>query len=216
MAKTTREKLPETFTGSYSAIPHRVLDCDAFKGASSDAKALLFALIRQANGKNNGRLHLTDNWLKAQGWPSKRQNAQACKELIERGLIVRTRRGGLNAGCNWFAVTWLKISNFVGLDIAASNYHQGAWAECKLPPTVRRKPPAQKQKNYPHYEGSATLTTGVAGHSATLTMRADKPISDHSATLTMRDNVVNTKCMYTDSGTETAKRGKRGLIVSDM
>lgn len=216
MAKTTKEKLPETFTGSYSAIPHRVLDSEAFKGASSNAKALLFALIRQVNGKNNGHLQLTDNWLKAQGWPSKCQNARACKELIERGLIVQTRRGGLNAGCNWFAVTWLKISNFVGLDIAPSNYHQGAWAECKLPPTARRKPPSTKTKKLPRYGGSATPVVGAENGTATPVVGADKAISDHFATPVVGDNVVNTSTYIRKSGTETAKRGKRGLIVSSM
>lgn len=215
MAKR-KKKLPETFTGSYSAIPHRVLDSGAFKGARGDAKALLFALIRQHNGENNGHLHLTDGWLKRQGWPSKGQNAKACQELIERGLIVQTRRGGLNAGCNWYAVTWLPISNFVGLDIAASNYHQGAWAECRLPPTARRKPPAQKTKKPPSYEGSATPIVGAADRRATPVVGADKAISDHFATPVVGDNVVNASSHIYGRVPETAKRGERGLIVSDL
>jgi hypothetical protein len=161
MAKR-KERLPESFTGTYSAIPHRVLDSVAFKGSSDRAKSLLFALLRQINGKNNGHLQLTDKWLCAQGWLSKSQNIKACNELIERGLVIQTRRGGLNAGCNWYAVTWLRISNFAGLDISAANYHQGAWAECTLPPTAKRKPPTQKQKTYPGSRGSTTPVYGAA------------------------------------------------------
>jgi hypothetical protein len=42
-------------------------------------------------------------------------------------LIVKTRWGGLNAGADLFALTWLDISNFAGLDIVSRNYHKGAW-----------------------------------------------------------------------------------------
>lgn len=127
-------------------IPHAVMDSEAFMGLTDHGKALLFALMRQVNGSNNGRLQLTNKWLAAKGWRSISINKRAITELIERNLIVSTRLGGLNAGCNWYALTWLPISNFVGLDISADTYKQGCWADCKLPPTERRKPPLQKQK----------------------------------------------------------------------
>ena len=47
MAKKLKQ--PERIDGSYSAIPHVVLDSIAFIGASNAAKALLFAIIRQHN-----------------------------------------------------------------------------------------------------------------------------------------------------------------------
>lgn len=141
-------KPPETFTGGFSRIPHAVMDSQAFIGLSDRGKSLLFALIRQINGSNNGRLQLTNKWLSGHGWQSHSSNSKAIAELIERELIVISRLGGLNSGSNWYAVTWLQISNFVGLDITAQSYKQGSWADCKLPQTVRRKPP-QKQKTIP-------------------------------------------------------------------
>lgn len=160
MSKESKKHL-ENFTGRFSRIPHAVLDSEAFMGLTDHGKALLFALMRQINGSNNGRLQLTNKWLSAHGWRSNAINKKAITELIERGLIVTTRLGGLNAGCNWYALTWLPISNFFGLDIASNTYHQGCWVDCKLPPTERRKPPPQKQKKLPGYRDSAIPTTGM-------------------------------------------------------
>ena len=188
MAKSKRP--PEAVNGAYTAVPHRVLDSQAFIGASDRAKSFLFALMRQHNGNNNGRYKLADSWLMKQGWPSKSQNADARKELIERGLIIQTRfGGGLNSGCNLFAVTWLPISNFVGLDISASDYHQGAWGNCTLPPTPRRKPP-KKRKDYPDQRGSATPTSGADECFTTPTSGAKKALLDSFTTPTSGDSVL--------------------------
>lgn len=187
MAKS--KKPTEAVNGSYTAVPHRLLDSLAFIGASDRARSLLFALMRQHNGSNNGRYQLTDKWLAKQGWPSKGQNEKARKELIERGLIVQTRWGGLNSGWNLFAVTWLPISNFVGLDIAASSYHQGAWGNCTLPPTARRKPP-EKHETPPDQRGSTTPTNGGVDCSATPTSGAKRVVSDQSATPTSGNDVL--------------------------
>lgn len=158
------KKPPESFSGTFSAIPHAVMDSKAFMGLTDNGKAFLFALIRQVNGSNNGRLQLTNKWLAAQGWRSISMNKQSTAELIERGLIVTTRLGGLNAGSNWYAVTWLPISNFIGLDISAQAYRRGLWADCELPPTKRRKPP-KKQNKPSGNRNSAIPITGTAKES---------------------------------------------------
>ncbi|TCJ16092.1 hypothetical protein EZJ19_05735 [Parasulfuritortus cantonensis] len=103
------------------------MDSVAFTGASHTAKALLLELGRQLNGRNNGHLQLTESWLIKRGW-SRNTPARARAELIERGLIVQTRQGGRNIGASLYAVTWLSINNYVGLDIGPRNYHPGAWA----------------------------------------------------------------------------------------
>ena len=66
-------------------------------------------------------------WMKKRGWTSNDVLHRAKLKLIERGLIIQTRQGGLNAGVNLYAVTWLPISNFVGLDIQSKHYYPGAW-----------------------------------------------------------------------------------------
>lgn len=123
----SKKKLPETVRGAYSVIPHAVLDSNAFTGASLKAKALLYDLIRQLNGYNNGHLQLTTSWLKKRGWNSNDTIQSAKNELIERGLAIQTRQGGRNLYCSWYAVTWIPISNFTGLDIRKNDYHPGKW-----------------------------------------------------------------------------------------
>ncbi|HAN55337.1 MAG TPA: hypothetical protein DCQ77_03665 [Betaproteobacteria bacterium] len=124
MARIKRQL--ETPTGSYSAIPHAVLDSVAFTGASYPAKALLLELVRQLNGRNNGHLQLTSKWLKTRGWKSDDVIHRAKDEMLERQLIMQTRQGGLNHGASQYLVTWLTVSSFVGLDITAKDCHPGA------------------------------------------------------------------------------------------
>ncbi len=179
----------ENFTGNFARIPHAVTDGNAFIGLTDHGKALLFALMRQHNGNNNGRLQLTNKWLAAHGWLSKSMNEKSINELIERGLIITTRLGGLNAGCNWYALTWLPISDYSKLDISANQYKQGCWVECQLPPTKRRKPPLQKQKKPPDYRDRPVPTTGVAKQFTVPTTGSRASISIRSTTPTTGNNV---------------------------
>jgi hypothetical protein len=125
MAK--HKKPLEPCQGQYTALPHGLLDSVALMGAGHPARSLLFDLLRQHNGRNNGHIQMAAPWMKKRGWTSNDVLHRAKLELIERGLIIQTRQGGLNAGANLYAVTWLPISNFVGLDIQSKHYHPGAW-----------------------------------------------------------------------------------------
>lgn len=127
MAKPKQKRPIEAIGGLYSAIPHAVLDSVAFTYASYPAKALLFDLMRQHSGGNNGHLQLSFGWLDKRGWKSRDVIQRAKSELVSRGLIIQTRQGGLNVGASRYAVTWLAISNYVGLDMVAKNYAQGSW-----------------------------------------------------------------------------------------
>lgn len=134
MGKPTK-KPDEAVSGRYTALPHPLLDSVAFMGASHLARSLLCDMMRQHTGGNNGRIHCATGWLQKRGWASTGQIQKAKAELVERGLIVRTKAGGLNAGPDLYALTWLKISNFVGLDLKPAQYHEGAWSLLNpLPP----------------------------------------------------------------------------------
>ena len=128
MAEKKQKRPAESIGGRYGAIPHAVLDSVAFQSLNYPAKALLFDLMRQHSGSNNGHLHLAFAWLAGRGWKSRDVIQRARAELIARGLLIQTRQGGLNMGASRYAVTWLHISNFVGLDIEGKHYHPGAWA----------------------------------------------------------------------------------------
>jgi hypothetical protein len=179
----------ERVEGGYAAIPWVVLDSPAYTGASIAAKALLLELARQHNGANNGRLHLAHSWLARRGWPSKSAVEKARAELVERGLIVQTKQGGLFIGPTWYALTWHQITNFVGLDIAAHQYHKGGWGLCKLPPTARRKPPTKKSCQ-PDHRGSIDPTTGAESKPADPTTGAIKPLLGGGTDPTTGDDVL--------------------------
>jgi len=144
MAK--KKKPIESVGVSYTPLVHAVLDSVAYKGAGYSAKALLNEVMRQHTGSNNGHLQLSTKWLYTRGWKSAGTIQKAKEELIERGLIVKTRQGGLNAGADQFALTWVDISNFIGLDICRRNYHRGAWSFMdKLPIGKKQKLRSEKQ-----------------------------------------------------------------------
>jgi hypothetical protein len=119
-------------------------------GASHTARSLLCELLRQHNGRNNGHLQLSSTWLKKRGWSSNDVAHRAKLESLERGLIIQTRQGGLNAGANLYAVTWLPISNFVGLDIKSKDYHPGKWRFMDSSPVIGK----QKLSSVSRYENS--------------------------------------------------------------
>jgi hypothetical protein len=129
------QKPPESAQGRYFALPHTVLDSQAWIDCSPPAKALLLELCRQHTGSNNGRLHLSRTWLTPRGWGRPATVNKLRDELLSLRLILQTRHGGLNNGSNWFALTWLKITNFVDLNISQQEYHPGAYL---LPPSSQK------------------------------------------------------------------------------
>jgi hypothetical protein len=184
-----KQARPESISGGYGAIPWSVMDSVSFKGATDKAKSLLFALMRQHNGSNNGQLHLAKKWLYNQGWTCDEGNRKACHELIERGLITQTKWGGLNMGANLFALTWYPITNYVGLDITAASYVKGAYSLCSLPPTARRKPPIKKCTHHDDRDSSVT-TTEAAQLSAGTTNEPVKPYLSSLTGTTTENNVI--------------------------
>lgn len=189
MARKNKQARLESISGGYAAIPWTVLDSNSFKGASEKAKALLFALMRQHNGINNGHLHLAKDWLYKQGWTCHENNSKARNELIDRGLIVQTKWGGLNMGANQFALTWYDITNYVGLDITAKGYSRGAYLLCNLAPTPRRKPPVIKQNARTDDRTSPVPTTAPVKQFTGTTTVPKTALLEQSAGTTTENNV---------------------------
>lgn len=190
MAKMKKASRPELISGGYSAIPWTVLDSISFMGASDKAKALLLALMRQHGGNNNGHLHLARKWLYNQGWTCDENNRKSCHELIERGLIIQTKWGGLNMGANFYALTWHIISNYQGLDITAKSYNKGAYSLCTLQPTARRRQPNKKQTVHHDCRDSASSTIETAALSSGSTTELIKPVLATLTGSTTENNVV--------------------------
>lgn len=205
MAKGNR-KPAEAVSTRYTALPHALLDSVAFMGASHLARSLLFDMMRQHTGGNNGRIHAATGWLRKRGWASTGQIQKAKAELVERGLIVRTKAGGLNAGPDLYALTWLPVSNFVGLDMSAGQYHPGAWSFLNpLPPpgskgtdqtiTVRSRTAAKR--NVKKREGCSVVRTGTVPPDGIATLSPVPP--DGTKTATFQQSTVppdgNNECL---------------------
>jgi hypothetical protein len=134
MAKKLNKKPTEKPAGTFTAWPHRVADSVAFTGASFSAQSLLLFMARQHNGRNNGHIHAVFDWLKERGWKSSATLKRALDELMERGLIVKTRQGGFRLGNCKYALTWLPITDYLGLEIRPEGYRQGSYSGMdKLP-----------------------------------------------------------------------------------
>lgn len=105
----------------YISIYHAVLEHPDFYEANPRCHKMLLYLLRQFNGSNNGDFTAAYSVLKKFGFKSKDTIASTLQELIDRGLIVRTREAKFqnpNATCALYAVTWFQIHECGGkLDV---------------------------------------------------------------------------------------------------
>jgi hypothetical protein len=110
--------VPERATAPYAAIAVAVLDGLPYAALRPASKALLLELCRQHTGTNNGHLHLARGWLARRGWTSTHAITRAKFELVQGGLILETRKGGIGAlrQPTLYALAWLPVSNPTGLD----------------------------------------------------------------------------------------------------
>ena len=94
------------------------MNSDRFISLSPRAVKLLIDIGAQYRGYNNGDLQATMRCLKPRGWTSNAHLTKAKRELLDKELIILTRRGGLGMGCDLFAITWQPIHECNGkLDV---------------------------------------------------------------------------------------------------
>ncbi len=114
-------------SGSFVAVPHAVLESDAYSRLGGWSVRLLLDLYSQFKGKNNGDLSIVWSLMSKKGWRSKDTLYRAREELIENGLIVLTRQGGKHQ-CSLYAVTWNPVDECGGkLDWPSSPVALGYW-----------------------------------------------------------------------------------------
>ena len=97
--------------GRFVALPLAVLESPDFLGLSHTARTALLALLAKYNGRNNGDLSLPFTRATQWGINSKTTLAKALKELMERGLIIRSRdplrmRDNPHGQCSLYALMW--------------------------------------------------------------------------------------------------------------
>lgn len=103
-----------TEEGSYSNIPHVVMESENWRQLSPSALKLLMEFVYQFNGRNNGDLTAAFSILRKRGWKSQNTINMAVKELIHYNMIIKTRQGDLMKRPNLFALTWRAIDDNKG------------------------------------------------------------------------------------------------------
>jgi hypothetical protein len=170
-----KKKPVESVVGGYTAIPWAVLDSAAFQGLPHPAKSLLYEVMRQHNGRNNGHFQLTNSWLRQRGLKSNDTNQRAKLALLGSQLLIQTRWGGRNMNADRFALSWLPISDFTGLDIDRSTYRQGAWVLSNPVPV------SKKQMNHSVSRDSTAPSHGIVPSPAAPSYGTKMGISEQPA-----------------------------------
>jgi hypothetical protein len=129
---TRRKSKGRRESGSFSALPHHILESPQYASLSAPAVKLLLDLFAQYRGNNNGDFCAVWSLMKKRGWRSRDTLAKSIKALLKSGFIIKTRQGGWNLAC-LYAVTWLAIDECGGkLDVSATRVPDNLW---KVPDT---------------------------------------------------------------------------------
>lgn len=154
MSKRKRSK-----TAPFAMLPYYILDSAAYQQLSSHARALLVELVRQHRGTNNGDLSAAYSEMRGRrAFKSKGTLDRALNELLEAGLIERTRQGGRNR-CSLYALSWLAIDECRDghgrrkLDVASTKAPSNMWHN------------SFSKKVVPRMRGNATPYKGQSDHS---------------------------------------------------
>lgn len=108
MAKSFTKRHLKCGGGAFVPLPRTCMGSDSFARLSPYALKLLFDLLAQYTGFNNGDLSAAWKLMAQRNWRSRATLSKALKELEEGGWLVRTRQGGLHK-CTLFAVTLFQI-----------------------------------------------------------------------------------------------------------
>jgi len=96
------------FPNDFVRIGRRVLNCPKFCELTPHARMLLFDLVAQLNGFNNGDLSASFKLMKLRGWRSPVTLGRAIEDLLRIGFIARTRYGSRNR-CALYGVTFASL-----------------------------------------------------------------------------------------------------------
>jgi DNA-binding transcriptional regulator YhcF (GntR family) len=82
--------------GRYVQLHHYMLDSPAYRGLTTQARAVYVEIAKRYNGVNNGRIALSVRDAEAACNIARNTASRAFRELIDAGFIEETRHGGLS------------------------------------------------------------------------------------------------------------------------
>ncbi len=121
-------------------VPFVVLNSRAYLGLSAHARMLLFDLLSQFNGSNNGTLACPFTQMRARGWKSEATLFKAKQELIASKLICETRLGARPNRVSYYAVTFYDLDEDSRLEMKRRTFPRGAWKLLEPAPFILKKP----------------------------------------------------------------------------
>jgi hypothetical protein len=146
--------------GAFSAWPRACATSETFYRLSSKARCLLFELLAQYNGRNNGDMTCAWTVLRNRGWRSKGTIQFARNELLRTGWIVITRYGGLGV-TELYALTFLDIDDCQGkVDPGLVGKRLSYWRTGCNPQYIPKAKPPQKSIRLPDPQGDKPRQSG--------------------------------------------------------
>ena len=95
--------------GRFAMLPRSVLMCPAVTTLHNLAHRVLTIGAAEMDGGNNGDINLVRDTLAKYGLQRSGAVQKAIDELVERGLFIKTRQGGLGC-CSLYAVAWYELT----------------------------------------------------------------------------------------------------------
>lgn len=124
--------------GAFVSVPLSVLNSRAYLDASPYSRMLLFDLLAQYRGDNNGDLCAAWKFMKPRGWRSEATLNGAKRQLLELELIVETRKGARPNKASLYALTWYALDHCSGkLDMKPQAFPRGAYRLRDPMPAIR-------------------------------------------------------------------------------
>lgn len=120
-ALASRKKIERTTgrkdSGRFALIPKNVMLSEEFLSLTGRAVHLLLAIAAQYSGYNNGNLCAAQKVLRPYGFTSADTIARSLKQLLDVGLLIKTREGLFFGGvskCALYALAWQPINDIPG------------------------------------------------------------------------------------------------------
>ena len=128
MAKGYKQGKRKQGGGQFAAFPLQMLKHPSFAALSPRAKALLFPLASQYNGRNNGDLCASFSVMRPHGWTSNDQLQKGLRELQDTGFLIQTRQGRRPNVASLYALSWRPINECGGkLELASTVTAPNTW-----------------------------------------------------------------------------------------
>lgn len=133
MSSKSRYKADRRDPGAFLQVPLVVLNSAAYRRLSASAVKLLWDVISQYKGDNNGKL-LT-GWRimsEERGWTSRTTLFKAKTELLESGLLCETRKGAKPNKSSWCAATWWALDWTPDMDFKEQSFPRGQYRNTSM------------------------------------------------------------------------------------